>query len=63
MGYSTAVKAIPGGKTALSLTIPLVTGIHRRMIYTELKEGFLFEKIATTIKANEYFVYDKTYVI
>jgi len=63
MGYSTAVKAISGGKTALSLTIPLGTGVHRRMIYTELKEGFSFEKIAITIKVDEYFVYDKTYII
>ena len=30
MGHSTAVKAIPGVANALSMTIPLGTGIHRR---------------------------------
>ena len=33
MGHTVAVKAIPGVKDALSMTIPLGTGIHRRMVY------------------------------
>ena len=32
MGHTVAVKAIPGVKDALSMTIPLGTGIHRRQI-------------------------------
>lgn len=63
MGHSTAVKSLPGVKNALSLTIPLGTGVHRRMVYIELKEGFSFEEVAATIKADEYFVHDETHVI
>ena len=33
MGHTVAVKAIEGVKAALSMTIPLGTGIHRRMVY------------------------------
>ena len=63
MGHSTAVKSIPGVKNALSLTIPLGTGVHRRMVYIELKEGFSFEEVASAIKTDEYFVHDETHVL
>lgn len=63
MGHSTAVKSIPGVKNALSLTIPLGTSVHRRMVYIELEEGFSFEAVASAIKADEYFVHDETHVI
>lgn len=63
MGHSTAVKSIPGVKNALSLTIPLGTGVHRRMVYIELKEGFSLEEVTSAIKTDEYFVHDETYVI
>mgnify|MGYP000834850161 CR=1 FL=1 len=33
MGHSVAAKGKPGVKNALSMTIPLGTGIHRRMVY------------------------------
>ena len=39
MGHTVAVKAIDGVKAALSMTIPTGTGIHRRMVYIELKDG------------------------
>ena len=32
MGHTVAAKAIPGVKDALSMTIPLGTGVHRRMV-------------------------------
>ena len=63
MGHSTAVKAMSGVKDALSLTIPLGTGIHRRMVYVELEEGISFEKITQTIKNDEYFIHDETHVV
>ena len=39
MGHSVAVRAIEGVKDALSVTIPIGTGLHRRMVYVELEEG------------------------
>lgn len=63
MGHTVAVKAIEGVKAALSMTIPTGTGIHRRMVYIELEEGYEFAQVAATIKADAYFVNDETHVI
>lgn len=62
MGHTVAVKAIEGVKAALSMTIPTGTGIHRRMVYIELEEGYAFEEVAAAIKADAYFVKDETHV-
>lgn len=62
MGHSVAAKAIEGVKDALSMTIPLGTGVHRRMVYIELKEGYDFEKVAAALKADDYFAHDETHV-
>lgn len=62
MGHSVAVKAIDGVKDALSVTIPLGTGIHRRMVYIELEDGYDFNAVAAAIKADPYFVNDETHI-
>ena len=62
MGHTVAVKAIEGVKAALSMTITLGTGIHRRMVYIELEEGYDFETVANAIKSDAYFVHDETHV-
>lgn len=63
MGHTVAVKAVEGVKEALSMTIPLGTSIHRRMVYIELKDGYNFEEVAAKIKADAYFANDETHVI
>lgn len=63
MGHTVAVKAIEGVKAALSMTIPVGTGIHRRMVYIELMPGYEFEKVAAAIKADPYFASDETHVM
>ena len=63
MGHTVAVKAIAGVKAALSMTIPLGTGIHRRMVYIELGEGYTFEEVAHAIKTDDYFTHDETHVM
>ena len=63
MGHTVAVKAIEGVQAALSMTIPTGEGIHRRMVYIEVKPGYDFEKVAAAIKADAYFVNDETHVI
>jgi diaminopimelate dehydrogenase len=62
MGHTVAVKAIDGVKAALSMTIPTGTGIHRRMVYIEVKEGYDFAQVAAAIKADDYFAHDDTHV-
>lgn len=63
MGHTVAVKAVPGVKAALSMTIPTGTGIHRRMVYIELEEGFNFSDVARQIKEDDYFAHDETHVM
>lgn len=62
MGHSVAVRAIEGVKDALSMTIPIGTGIHRRMVYVELEEGYDFNTVAAAIKADPYFANDETHI-
>lgn len=63
MGHTVAVKAVEGVKAALSMTIPLGTGIHRRMVYVELCDGYKLADVAAAIKADPYFAGDETHVI
>ena len=62
MGHTVAVKAVEGVRAALSMTIPTGTGVHRRMVYIELQEGYDFQAVAQTIKSDDYFVHDETHV-
>ena len=63
MGHTVAVKAIDGVDAALSMTIPTGTGVHRRMVYIEVKPGFDFNTVAANIKKDDYFVHDDTHVM
>ena len=45
------------------MTIPTGTGIHRRMVYIELQEGYLFGEVAQQIKNDPYFINDETHVL
>ncbi len=62
MGHTVAVKAIPGVRDALSLTIPAGQGAHRRLVYVELEEGADFETVKQQILNDPYFKYDDTRV-
>lgn len=62
MGHTVAVKAIDGVKAALSMTIPTGTGVHRRMVYIELEDGYNFQEVSQSIKADDYFAHDETHV-
>ena len=63
MGHTVAVKAVKGVKSALSMTIPVGTGIHRRMVYVELLPGADFKEVENLIKTDPYFASDETHVI
>ncbi|NLX81867.1 MAG: diaminopimelate dehydrogenase, partial [Proteiniphilum sp.] len=62
MGHTVAVKGIEGVENALSMTIPTGTGVHRRMVYVELKDGYDFDEVASSIKEDSYFKNDDTRV-
>lgn len=62
MGHTVAVRAIPGVKDALSMTIPLGEGLHRRMVYVELEEGADFKAVEKAVLQDPYFVNDETHV-
>lgn len=63
MGHSVCVRSKEGVKDAISMTIPLGTGIHRRMVYVELLPGACLEDVAAAVKADPYFASDETHVI
>ena len=63
MGHSVVARSMEGVKDALSLTIPLGTGVHRRMVYVELEQGADFLQIEKNIKSDSYFSSDETHVI
>lgn len=63
MGHTVAVKSKAGVKDALSMTIPLGTGIHRRMVYVELLPGHTLEEVAKAVKEDPYFASDETHVM
>ena len=63
MGHSVAAKAISGVKNALSMTIPLGTGVHRRLVYIELEDGADFKTVEAAILADDYFAHDETHVV
>ncbi|VTY04032.1 Meso-diaminopimelate D-dehydrogenase [uncultured Prevotella sp.] len=62
MGHSVCVRSKEGVKNALSVTIPLGEGIHRRMVYVELEDGAKLDDVTKAIKADPYFVHDETHV-
>jgi diaminopimelate dehydrogenase len=62
MGHTVCVKSKPGVKAALSMTIPLGTGVHRRMVYIELEDEYNFDKVVESIKTDPYFASDETHV-
>ncbi|MBR3427543.1 MAG: diaminopimelate dehydrogenase [Bacteroidales bacterium] len=62
MGHSVCVRGKKGVKNALSVTIPLGEGIHRRMVYVELEDGATIEQVTKDIKADPYFANDETHV-
>ncbi|MBO4995332.1 MAG: diaminopimelate dehydrogenase [Muribaculaceae bacterium] len=63
MGHTVCVKSKPGVKNALSMTIPLGTGIHRRMVYVELEDGVQLADVAKAVKEDPYFASDETHVM
>ena len=63
MGHTVAVKSKEGVKDALSMTIPLGTGIHRRMVYVELMPGYTLEQVTKAVKEDPYFASDETHVM
>ena len=62
MGHSVVARSKKGVKDALSMTIPLGEGIHRRMVYVELEDGAKLEEVTKELKADDYFAHDELHV-
>ena len=63
MGHTVAVKSMEGVKDALSLTIPMGTSIHRRLVYVVLHEGADLSSVKDKVMADPYFSHDETHII
>lgn len=62
MGHSVVARAVPGVEDALSITIPMGTGVHRRMVYVQLRPGADVREVASMLKQDPYFADDETIV-
>lgn len=62
MGHSVAARSKAGVKDALSMTIPVGSSAHRRMVYVALEEGADFAKVKASILEDAYFANDDTRV-
>lgn len=62
MGHTVVVKALQGVEDALSMTIPVGSGVHRRLVYVKLKPQADFAAIKQAIQADPYFKNDETHV-
>src|SRR5690625_2739153 len=58
MDHSTIVRAIDGVADAMSLTVPVGTGVHRRLVYVEPAPGASFDAVRAAILADPYFKHD-----
>jgi diaminopimelate dehydrogenase len=63
MGHTVAAKAIAGVKDAVSMTIPVGGGVHRREVYVVLEEGAEKDRVEAMLKADAYFASDDTQMI
>jgi diaminopimelate dehydrogenase len=63
MGHTCAVKMIKGVKDALSLTVPVGMGLHKRIVYVELDGKEPINVVEESIKKDPYFLKDETIVI
>lgn len=62
MGHSVAAASKDGVVKALSMTIPVGKGVHRREVFVELEEGADIEAVRAAIKSDPYFINDDTTV-
>ena len=62
MGHSVVARSKKGVRNALSMTIPLGEGIHRRMVYVELEDGYTVDQVYDELKADDYFAHDELHV-
>ena len=60
MGHSVVAKSKKGVADALSMTMPIGDGIHRRLVYLQMKDGASFEEACKEIKEDSYFINDET---
>jgi len=62
MGHSVVAKRVNGVEDAVSLTIPVGTGLHRRLVYVKLEPGADLARVEAAIKEDSYFSKDETHV-
>jgi len=63
MGHSVIARAVDGVENALSMTLPLGAGVHRRMVYVQLSPGASIENVRRAIQGDPDFAKDETHVI
>jgi len=63
IGHSVAARSKNGVVDALSMTIPVGAGVHRRMVYVQLEPSAKLENVIADIKTDPYFINDDTKIV
>ncbi|HYG58270.1 MAG TPA: diaminopimelate dehydrogenase [Symbiobacteriaceae bacterium] len=63
LGHSVAARAVPGIRDAMSVTVPLGSGLHRRVVYVVLEPGVSLVEAAERLRKDDYFSHDELQVI
>ncbi|ACC98601.1 Semialdehyde dehydrogenase [Elusimicrobium minutum Pei191] len=58
MGHSVVAKSVKGVKDAVSITLPLEKGKHKRLVYVELDGSQTKEQVYDNMRADDYFAHD-----
>ncbi len=62
LGHSTACRNMDGVRDAVSYTIPMGGGVHRREVYVQLEADVQLSSVRGQIEADPYFTHDDTVV-
>lgn len=63
MGHSVAARAVGGVKDAISITMPLGKGKHKRLVYVIADGTKAQDEVRALIKADNYFAHDELEVV
>ena len=63
LGHSVAARSVKGVTDAVSVTIPLGAGKHRRKVYIVLEPGADLKQVEQEITHNSYFAKDETHIV
>ncbi|HYF95408.1 MAG TPA: diaminopimelate dehydrogenase [Symbiobacteriaceae bacterium] len=63
LGHSVAARAVPGVRDAMSVTVPMGSGLHRRVVYVALEPKASLAEVTERLRQDDYFSHDELAVV